>query len=159
MNNRISDEELMESLKELGTFRWLVPEADEKDYRFQLNLNMPNLEYNGFNDYTLNPDGSYIVGGRNAVIDINVLEDNHFEIGLCHTVYNVSGLKNLQKILSIGYGSPFSIELERRDVGWVSYSIKFPMLEVYSVYQLKKHVETLRYLIVKVLNTVKLDMN
>ena len=43
MNNRISEEELMENLKELGTFRWLVPEADEKDYRFQLNLKITSI--------------------------------------------------------------------------------------------------------------------
>ncbi|MGM0263215.1 hypothetical protein [Enterococcus sp. AZ134] len=159
MSNRISDEELMERLKKLGTFLWLDPEADEKDYRFLLNLNTPNLEYNGYNDFTLNKDGSYTVGSRNIVIDINVLDDNQFEIGVCHSIYNVSGLENLQKIISIGYGSPFSIKLEKRGVGWVSYSIKIPMLTVYSIYQLEKHIETLRYLLVQVMNTVKLDID
>lgn len=159
MSNRISDEELMEKLKKLGDFLWLDTEANEKDYRFRLNLNTPNSEYNGYNDFTLNKDGSYIVGGRDAVIDINVLADDYFEIGLCNTIYNVSGLENLQRIVSIGYGSPFSIELERCDVGWISYSIKIPMLKVYSVYGLEKHIETLRYLIVHVMNNVKLDID
>ncbi|EOS7966679.1 hypothetical protein ACNZ61_002825 [Enterococcus hirae] len=159
MTNKISDKELMKRLEELGTFLWLDPEADEKDYRFRLNLNMPNLEYNGFNDFILGKDGSYTVGGRDVVIDINVLEEDHFEIGLCHSTYNVSGLENLQKLVSIGYGSPFSIELKRRGVGWVSYSVKVPMLTVYSIYQLEKHIETLRYLIVQIMNTVKLDID
>ncbi|EGO2715327.1 hypothetical protein IET03_002055 [Enterococcus faecalis] len=157
MNARISDEQLTEELKELGTFLWLDMEAKEKDYSFQLDLHAPDIEYNGYNDITLNKDCSYCIGGRGAVIDINILSDDYFEIGLSNTIYNVSGIENLQKIISLGYGSPFSINLQRRDVGWVSYKISIPMLKVYSLYGLKKHIETLRYLVVQVMNNVKLE--
>lgn len=161
LRNKCSDEELMEELKDLGTFYWLRPEDEEKDYRFALNLFPMHIEYNGYNDYTLNDDGSILAGTPPVTLDINVLDDKRFdfEVGLCSQVLAVSELGELQKLLSIMYGSPFSIKMERIKVGWVRYEITIPMLKCYSVYDLEKNIETLRHVIVQILNTVKLQGN
>lgn len=159
MRTRISDGKLMETLEELGTFYWLNPDAEEKDYRFALNLHDSHTEYNGYNDFRVNDDASFTVGGIWGVLDINVLDDPsyQYEVGLCSHSFAVAELGDVLKIISIVYGSDFSLELERINVGWVRYEIKISMLKSFDEYGLEKNIRTLRHLFVQVVNNVKLQ--
>ena len=159
MNNRISDDELADRLQELGTFYYLDSGSEEKDYRFTLNLHDMHTPYNGYNDFTLNDDASFSVGGYSITIDVNVIDDPfyNFEVGLCSHGFAVAELDELRKLISIIYGSNFSVELERIDVGWVRYEVKIPMLKCHNEYDLEINIRTLRHLVVQILNNVKLQ--
>ncbi|MCO5542187.1 hypothetical protein [Enterococcus faecalis] len=156
-NNRVSDEELMERLKDLGTFYHLDPNSEEKDYTFDLNLSFIDTKYNGLNDFRITDDGRILVGGPNEIIDIQVFDDGSFELGYCSSALVVTELENLQKLLSIVYGSIFSVELKRVDVGWVKYEVRIPMIRAYSIYQLEDYIKALRHVLVQILNNVRLD--
>lgn len=159
MKDRMSDEKLIEMLEELGTFYWLNSDADKKDYRFCLNLHDIHTECNGYNDFTLNDDASFSVGKPWGIVDINVLDDEFYlyEVGLCSHGFAVAELGDVQKIISIVYGTNFSIELERIQVGWVRYEIKFSMLKCFGEHDLEENIRTLRHLFVQIINTVKLQ--
>ncbi|OTN83954.1 hypothetical protein A5819_003504 [Enterococcus sp. 7E2_DIV0204] len=159
MNDRISDDELIVRLKELGTFYHLNSDSDEKDYRFTLNLHDMHTPYNGYNDFTLNDDASFSVGGYTTTIDINVIEERHYnyDVGLCSYGFAVTELDELRKLISIVYGSNFSVELQRIDVGWVRYEVKLSMLKCHNEYDLEINIRALRHIIVQILNQVKLQ--
>lgn len=156
--DRVSDEELMEMFKELGTFYWLDPDAEEKDYRFLLNIHDMHTSYNGYNDFTVNDDGSVGVGVPYVTIDLQVINDEfyNYEVGL-RQGFAVSELSEVQKVISIIYGSNFSIELKRSNIGWVRYEINIPMLKCNCEYDLEINIRALRHIIVQILNNVKLQ--
>ncbi|ARV05022.1 hypothetical protein [Enterococcus faecalis] len=156
-NKRVNDEELMERLKDLGTFYYLDPNSEIKDYTFDLNLSFIDTKYNGFNDFRITDEGSIVVGSSSECIDIQVFDDGSFELGYCRSALVVTELENLQKLLSIVYGSIFSVELKRVDVGWVKYEVRIPMIRADNIYQLEDYVKALRHVLVQILNNVKLD--
>lgn len=62
----------------------------------------------------------------------------------------VEELDELQKILSIFYGSPFSLSLEPMDVLWPRYHVCIQTVHLKTVEELKEHVHTLKLLLTKV---------
>ncbi|WP_242359006.1 hypothetical protein [Lactococcus petauri] len=62
----------------------------------------------------------------------------------------VEELDELQKVLSIFYGSPFSLTFEPIDVLWPRYSVCIQTAHLKTVEELKEHVCTLKLLLTKV---------
>ncbi|MBE9855109.1 hypothetical protein G8B32_10810 [Enterococcus faecalis] len=134
MNN--TNELLIKELEDFGYFPFL---EDEKDsYSFELNFLDSNID-------TL------------SIIDINVNNDGTFEIGKYSLTFFVAEYEELQKVISIFYGTIFSLKLERILVNWVRYSITIPLITANNIEELKEYVRTLKYLLEKVYHEVKQD--
>ena len=71
--------------------------------------------------------------------------------------FYVSELHEIEKLLSIFYGSVFSLKFRRIFVKWVRYEITIPEIEVSDISELKETVRTLRYLLKKVDEQVTRD--
>ncbi len=119
----------------LGTPR---SEIDDKDYHFALNIN---------ND--LDKDL--------CVIDIYPKDNGSYTIEKYGVSIFVSELQEIEKLLSIFYGSVFSLKFERVFVKWVRYEVTIPSLKVANLSELKETIRTLKYLLEKVDIQVNLD--
>lgn len=84
-------------------------------------------------------------------------DDGTFEIGKYRLNFFVAEYEELQKVISIFYGSIFSLRLERVLVNWVRYSITISLIRANNMEELKEYVRTLKYLLEKVYNEVKQD--
>lgn len=129
----IRNTELKEALKDYGVFGW-IEEAqgkEEGDYTFALDINKWPYDTLGY-------------------IDIYPKDNGSYTLEKCGVGFYVSELQEIEKLLSIFYGSVFSLKFRRIFVKWVRYEITIPEIEVADISELKETVRTLQYLLKKV---------
>ena len=90
-------------------------------------------------------------------IDICPLDNGSYTLEKYGVSFFVSELPEIEKLLSIFYGSVFSLKFERVFVKWVRYEVTIPRLKVADLSELKETVRTLKYLLEKVDKQVNLD--
>lgn len=137
----ISDAELKEALKDYGDFGWLEVSQrlkDKDNYSFALDLNTSSYDTLGYIDIYPRDNGGYI-------------------LEKCDDSFYVSELHEIEKLLSIFYGSDFSLNFRRIFVKWVRYEVTIPHIEIANLSDLKETVRTLKYLLEKVNEQVKRD--
>ncbi|KSU21016.1 hypothetical protein [Lactococcus lactis] len=136
----IRNEEMKEALKDYGDFGWLedTQGKERDDYSFALDINNEPYDTLGY-------------------IDIYPQADGSFTLEKYGSSFYVSELHEIEKLLSIFYGSVFSLKFKRIFVKWVRYEITIPRIEVADLSELKETVRTLRILLKKVDEQVNLD--
>jgi hypothetical protein len=134
MNSK--NEILIKELEDFGYFPWLEDEQDI--YAFELNFVDSSID-------------------ELSIIDINVNDNDTFELEKYSLTFFIAEYEELQKVISIFYGSIFSLNLERILVNWVRYSITIPLITAKNIEELKEYVRTLKYLLEKVYSEVKQD--
>ncbi len=132
----IRDADLKESLKEYGGFYML--EEIEDDYLFEMSINN-NID------------------NELGIIDIYPEDNGSYALEKDRARFYVSELHEIEKLLSIFYGSVFSLKFERVFVKWVRYEVTIPRIKVADLSELKETVRTLKYLLEKVDKQVNLD--
>lgn len=83
-------------------------------------------------------------------VEVYASSTGAFQLAKQSISFYVEELEELEKIISIFYGSPFSLEIERIHVLWPRYLIKIPLLELKSLPELIEHVRLLKILLSKV---------
>jgi len=136
----IRNAEMKEALKDYGDFGWLedTQGKEHDDYSFALDINNEPYDTLGY-------------------IDIYPKDNGSFTLEKYGASFYVSELHEIEKLLSIFYGSVFSLKFRRIFVKWVRYEITMPEIEVADLSELKETVRTLRYLLKKVDKQVNLD--
>lgn len=81
-------------------------------------------------------------------IDLFILTDGLFLLEKGN--FFVEELDELQKVLSIFYGSPFSLSIEPMDVLWPRYHVCIQTVHLKTVEELKERVYALKLLLTKV---------
>ncbi|ETD05681.1 hypothetical protein N568_0101010 [Lactococcus garvieae TRF1] len=85
-----------------------------------------------------------------SCIDVYAFVNGTFKLAKKCNSFFVEELEELQKVVSIFYGSPFSLDIERINVIWPRYSIEIPTLTFNSLSELVEHVRVLKILLNKV---------
>lgn len=85
-----------------------------------------------------------------SCIDVYASASGEFKLAKKCDSFFVEELEELQKVVSIFYGSPFSLDIERINVIWPRYLIEIPMLTFNSLSELVEHVRVLKILLSKV---------
>lgn len=132
----LRDAKLKEALKEYGGFYML--EEIEDDYLFEMSINN-NID------------------NELGIIDIYPEDNGSYTLEKDRVRFYVSELHEIEKLLSIFYGSVFSLKFSRVFVKWVRYEVTIPRIKVADLSELKETVRTLKYLLEKVDKQVKLD--
>lgn len=132
----LRDAKLKEALKEYGGFYML--EQIEDDYLFEMKINDS-------------------IDNELGIIDIYPEDNGSFTLEKDRVRFYVSELHEIEKLLSIFYGSVFSLKFSRVFVKWVRYEVTIPRIKVADLSELKETVRTLKYLLEKVDKQVKLD--
>lgn len=132
----LRDAKLKETLKEYGGFYML--EQIEDDYLFEMKINDS-------------------IDNELGIIDIYPEDNGSYTLEKDRVRFYVSELHEIEKLLSIFYGSVFSLKFSRVFVKWVRYEVTIPRLKVADLLELKETVRTLKYLLEKVDKQVNLD--
>lgn len=132
----LKNEEMKEALKEYGGFYML--EQIEDDYLFEMKINDS-------------------IDNELGIIDIYPEDNGSYTLEKDRVRFYVSELHEIEKLLSIFYGSVFSLKFSRVFVKWVRYEVTIPRIKVADLSELKETVRTLKYLLEKVDKQVKLD--
>lgn len=85
-----------------------------------------------------------------SCIDVYASANGTFKLAKKCDSFFVEELEELQKVISIFYGSPFSLDIERINVIWPRYLIEIPILTFNSLSELVEHVRVLKILLTKV---------
>lgn len=85
-----------------------------------------------------------------SCIDVYASANWTFKLAKKCDSFFVEELEELQKVISIFYGSPFSLDIERINVIWPRYLIEIPILTFNSLPELVEHVRVLKLLLQKV---------
>ena len=91
-----------------------------------------------------------------SCIDVYAFANGKFRLAKRCNSFFVEELEELQKLISIFYGSPFSLNIERINVIWPRYSVEIPTLIFNSLSELVEHVRVLNILLRKVSNIPRL---
>lgn len=83
-------------------------------------------------------------------VEVYASSTGAFQLAKQSLSFYVEELEELEKIISIFYGSPFSLNIQRIQVLWPRYLIEFPLIEVETLESLVEHVRTLKLLLEKV---------
>ncbi|AWN67125.1 hypothetical protein LL14B4_13040 (plasmid) [Lactococcus lactis subsp. lactis] len=128
----IRNEALKEALKDFGEFGWLEDNsAKEDNYEFALDIN----------------DNTYDTLGY---IDIYPKEDGSYSLEKWCSCFWISELHEIKKLLSIFYGSVFSLQFTPVGDKWVNYQVTIPEIKVKDLSELKETVNALRVLLISV---------
>jgi len=128
----IRNETLKEALKDYGEFGWLEDNSEKEDnYEFALDIN----------------DNTYDTLGY---IDIYPKEDGSYSLEKWCSCFWISELHEIKKLLSIFYGSVFSLQFTPVGDKWVNYQVTIPEIKVKDLSELKETVNALRVLLISV---------
>lgn len=129
-------EELEKQLSVYGLIELIEHVSDHEYLAYDVCLNID----------TDNPDLS--------CIDVYAFANGKFRLAKRCNSFFVEELEELQKVISIFYGSPFSLDIERINVIWPRYSLEIPTQTFNSLSDLIEHVRVLNILLTKVHNKI-----
>lgn len=89
-----------------------------------------------------------------SCVDVYAFANGKFRLAKRCNSFFVEELEELQKVISIFYGSPFSLDIERINVIWPRYSLEIPTQTFNSLSELIEHVRVLNILLTKVHNQI-----
>ena len=129
-------EELEKQLSVYGLIELIEHVSDHEYLAYDVCLNID----------TDNPDLS--------CVDVYAFANGKFRLAKRCNSFFVEELEELQKVISIFYGSPFSLDIERINVIWPRYSLEIPTQTFNSLSELIEHVRVLNILLTKVHNQI-----
>lgn len=129
---RKTQEKLEHALFLYGSVEWDEGGSDEETLAYNVRLEVES------NDPAL------------YCIEIYVTFNGEFKLEKKGISFFVEELDEVQKVLSIFYGSPFSLTFEPIDVLWPRYHVCILKEKLKTVEELKEHVHILKLLLTKV---------